>query len=43
MSSARQAAAVAKRHPVDLAKIEEWCSREGSPQAFAYFMSFYER
>ena len=43
LSSARQAAAVAKNHSVDMAAIEAWCMREGSPQAFAYFRSFCDR
>lgn len=43
LASARQAAAVAALHKVDMEKIESWCDREGSPQAYAYFKRFLGR
>ena len=41
--SARQAAAVAKAHAIDLASLEEWCRAEGGTTTFALLKTYLER
>lgn len=40
LNAARQAAAVAKHHPIDTEALKSWCQNEGGITAFTYFKSF---
>lgn len=35
-----QALLVAKKHPINLSRVEEWCVRENSPEVFEEFKSY---
>ena len=40
LSAARQAAEIAKVHPIDLAAVRTWCTAEGSEATYTYFEAF---
>jgi hypothetical protein len=42
LSAARQAAEIAKLHPVDMEAVKTWCEREGGMTTFALFASLYQ-